>query len=332
MVDLQAVIRSNTSLSRVNGPHVALFVGATSGIGLGILKEFTRSSANPRVYIVARNAAVAASIVDELRRLNSSAIFEIIEKDVSLIKDAEKVAEYVKAKESSLDLLCMSVGFFSLDGRKVALDTTEGLEASLTTRFYSRIRITQLLLPLLNQSQSPHVLSILAGGKEGPIHEDDLGLDRPENFYVSSANTQTATMMTLALEHLASENPRISFVHAFPGLVATPLMTRISSGIRGVLIRYLVAPVLSFFVRSVSEAGQRGLFTATSARYSVDDGIVPLAGGLQKVERSKGGVFLIDENGEAPDNEKVLEDLRKRGVDKKVWDHTMEVFADVSSG
>jgi short-subunit dehydrogenase len=118
MVDLQTMISANNGLSRVKGPHVALFVGATSGIGLGILKEFTRHAVDPRIYFVARDATAAALIVEELRSVNAGAKFEIIEKNVSLIKDAEKVAEYVKDKESSLDLLIMSVGFFSLDGRK----------------------------------------------------------------------------------------------------------------------------------------------------------------------------------------------------------------------
>lgn len=207
-----------------------------------------------------------------------------------------------------------------------ALDTTEGLDASLTTRYYSRIRIAQLLLPLLNKSRSPHVVNILAGLKEGRVHEDDLALDNPKNFSVSSGNFHSATMMSLTLEHLASENPRISFVHAFPGLVATPLFNRISSGIRGVVLRYLVAPVVRLFAKDITEAGQRGLFTATSAQYSVDDSIVPLAGDVQKAKRSKGGIFIINEHGEAADNEKVLEDFRKRGVDKKIWDHTMKVF------
>lgn len=191
--------------------------------------------------------------------------------------------------------------------------------------------MAQLLLPLLNQSKSPHVLSILAGGQEGSLHEDDLGLENPKNFSVGSGNSHATTMMTFALEHLASENPRISFVHAFPGIVATPLFNRIAGGILGMVIRYVVAPVLKLFLRSVSEAGQRGLFLITSARYSVDDGIVPLAGDLQKSQRTEGGIFTIDQNGEAGDNAKVLEDFRKRGVDKKIWDHTMSVFDIVSS-
>lgn len=209
------------------------------------------------------------------------------------------------------------------------LDTNEGLDASMTTRYYSRTRITQLLLPLLNKSRSPRVVNILAGGKEGPIHEDDLSLDNPKNFSVSSSNFHSTTMLTLSMEHFASEYPRVSFAHQFPGLVATPLFYRISGGVRGVFLRYLVAPVVKLFARDIDEAGKRGLFTATSARYSVDDGVVPLTGGLQKAGRSKGGVFLVNENGDSVNNEKVLESYRKRGIDKRIWAHTQEVFSRI---
>lgn len=144
--------------------------------------------------------------------------------------------------------------------------------------------------PLLNESRSPRVVNLLAGGKESPIDEDDLSLNNPKNFSVRSSNFHSTTMLTLSMEHFASENPRISFAHQFPGLVATPLFYCISSGFRGMVFRHFVAPVVKLFARDIDEAGQRGLFTATSARYSVDDGVVPLAGRLQKAERSKGGV------------------------------------------
>lgn len=198
----------------------------------------------------------------------------------------------------------------------------------MTTRYYSRTRITELLLPLLNQSRSPHVVNVLGAGKEGPIIEDDLDLRKPKNFTVSSAMFHSATMLTLSLEHFAAENPRISFAHQFPGFVATPLINRMSSGFKGAVIRIL-APVARLFAMDIDEAGRRGLFTATSARYSVDNGIVPLDGGLQKAERTKGGVFLVNEHGDSINNEKVLADYRRRGVDKKIWEHTQGVFASI---
>ncbi|KAI1287720.1 short-chain dehydrogenase/reductase [Xylaria venustula] len=326
MVDIQTMIRSNGQLSSVERPSVALFVGATSGIGLGVLKEYTRLAVSPRIYIVARNPGAAAPIVDELRLLNPKGSFEIIDKNVSLIKDAEKVAGYVKAKESSLDLLFMSPGFVSLDGRQ---DTSEGFDASMTTRYYSRAIIAQHLIPLLNEAQNPRVVSILAGGKEGPVDADDLALNKPGKFSLASASYHSATMNTLTLERFASENPRISFVHAFPGLVNTPLLGRMKSGVLGALLRYTAVPVVRLLSRSVSDAGHWGLFLATSARYSVDHGVVPLTEGVQKATRTPGGIFLVDEKGETADNEKLLGPLRQQGLEKRVRAHTEEVFGGI---
>lgn len=358
MVNLKSVTASNSRLSSVRtGPYVALFVGATSGIGLETLKQFAQHAAEPRVYFVARSATKAAPIADELRRLNPRGTYEIIEKDVSLVKQATQVAEYVKAKESSLDLLFLSVGFFSLDGRQgkyyysqeiyntclaryevkfcmltnpIHVDTAEGLDASLATRYYSRARIMQLLLPLLNASQhSPRVVNILAGGREDSLREDDLALNKPQNFTVANGNAHSTTMLTLTLERFAAEAPRVSFVHQFPGLVATPLFNHISSGFTGFLMRHIAGPLMRLLLRGAGEAGKRSLFTATSARYSVDEGVVPVEGGVKKAERSQGGVFLLNENGESANSEKVLGDLRKRKVDEKVWIHTQEIFSAV---
>lgn len=348
-VNLQTVNESNARLASVQRPLVALFVGATSGIGRGAVEEFARQAVEPRVYLVARNAGAAGALVDGLRALNPRGRYEVIEQDVSLVRAAAAVAAYVQAREASLDLLFLSVGFVSLDGRqgasllpplrlyswaqltKPGLDTSEGLDASMTTRYYSRLRITEMLLPQLERAPSPHVVSILAGGQEGALREDDLALDR--HWSVAAASGHSTTMGTLALERLAAAHPRVSFVHAFPGLVATPLLGRLTGGaLAGPAIRYLVAPVLHLFARSAAEAGRRALFLATSPRYAVDGaGLLappPAAREEPRAARSRAGagVFLVNAQGASVDSEKVLAPLRERGVGQRVWEHTQAVF------
>ncbi len=199
----------------------------------------------------------------------------------------------------------------------------------MTTRYYSRIRATQLLLPLLDAAPSPHVVSVLAGGLEAAINEKDLSLSGPKAFSLAASNNHTTTMMTLSLEHLAREYPRVSFVHTFPGIVATPLLGKTSNNFfLGFILRRIMMPLMGLFAMSTTEAGARGLFYATSARYSVDGrGLVPLSEGVEAAKRTEGRVFLVDAKGESAENEKVLGDLRKRGVDNQIWEHTMEVFA-----
>lgn len=213
------------------------------------------------------------------------------------------------------------------------LDTLEGLEPSMTTRYYSRIRAVQLLLPLLNASPNPHVTNILAGGQEAPLIEDDLDLAKPGNFSFVQASKHSATMLTLMLERFASENPNISFVHAFPGLVATPTLTRGSRGLVAVLLKWIVSPIVNTFIAdSVTNAGAKALFYATNARYtvpSVDSLAAAIPEGLEKSRQTKVGIFLVDQNGEATGDEHLLDELRLK-ASESVWKHTTDVFERVT--
>jgi hypothetical protein len=203
----------------------------------------------------------------------------------------------------------------------------------MTTRYYSRTRAIQLLLPLLNASPNPHVTNILAGGQESPLIQDDLDLVKPGNFSFIQASKHSATMLTLMLEKFATENPKISFVHAYPGFVATPTLTRGTSGILAVFMRWIVSPILTtLFAESESDAGAKALLYLTNAAYTVPETeslAAPAPNGLAKVKRSNGGVFLLNQNGEASDNEKVLGELRT-GATELVWKHTTGVFDRVT--
>ncbi|GKU08246.1 unnamed protein product [Fusarium langsethiae] len=311
MVAIKTIKASNSTTLPQTLPEnlTAVFLGATSGIGRSTVKQLAIATdgKSPTIYIVGRSASAATSLIAELRQSNPSAAVEFIERDVSLVKEADAAMQQISKYEEKVDIL-----FMSFEGRK---ETKEKLEPSLTTRFYSRVRSIQTLLPLLNRSANPHVFNILAGGMEGPLVEDDLDLAKPGNYGVASSANQAATMLTLILERFAQENPKISFVHAFPGLTATPLLSRGSSGIIGFLLQWIVTPLGGLFFASPDDVAARALFYATNARYTVEEAessAVPVPQGLEKAKLSAGGVFLINEKSEAADNEKVLAGIREK--------------------
>ena len=323
MVAIQAVRKSNACIAELPPGLVALFLGATSGIGQSTLIQFASHAVRPRIYIVARPSSAITAMLDELRKRNHEGTYTVIRKDVSLVRETSDVVEFVKSRETKLDLLFESVGFISLSGRQ---ETVEGLDPSMTTRCYSRIWAVYGLLHLLNAAVSPRVVSILAGGQESKMNEEDLDLRKPGNYSVIAAAVHSATMLTLAFEHLARENPGISFVHAFPGAVATPLLSRGSTGLVRLLMTGVVHPLIKTFATSADEAGARALFYLANDRYSVKHNAILSADGLEKPMLSGGGIFLINEKSEIVDNEKVLVDYRVRGVDKDVWRHMIEIF------
>lgn len=321
MVSLQIVEQSNALIANLPKGLVAVFIGATSGIGQATLQNFAQHARSPRIYSVARPVTVASheTFLTSVRESSPTGTYNLITADVSLVAEVGKVVKAIKEKETKIDFLFLSPGFMPLEGRH---DTSEGLEPSMTTRYYSRVRAIQQLLPLLNSDDvaSPRIVSVLAGGMEGPLIEDDLDVRDPSNWDYWKASLHTASMSTLSLERFARENPRVSIVHVFPGAVATPLLARMAE--RGITLPNVTTP---------EESGARTVFLATNDRYAVKGGRVPTPEGLEAAKTTGGGIFLVGPEGEISDNEKVLAPYRERGLDEVVWKHTEAIFASAEA-
>jgi NADP-dependent 3-hydroxy acid dehydrogenase YdfG len=118
MVWLKDIRLSNDAFKASKKHVVALFVGGTSGIGKGTLIQLAKHAPAPTVYIVGRSKKSTTPLLEELKSLNPEAHFIFLETEVSLIKNVDAVCKEIRANETKLDLLCMSAGYLSLDGRK----------------------------------------------------------------------------------------------------------------------------------------------------------------------------------------------------------------------
>lgn len=111
MVDLSVIQVSNSSLATcLPAGMVAVFVGATSGIGEFTLKAFAQYTKSPKVYIVGRSQDAANRIISECKILNPSGQFIFIKSDVSLLKNVDDVCQQILAKENSINLLFQTQG------------------------------------------------------------------------------------------------------------------------------------------------------------------------------------------------------------------------------
>jgi hypothetical protein len=185
--------------------------------------------------------------------------------------------------------------------------------------YYCRMRFISNLLPLLSKSASPRVVTILAAGRETKINTDDLELSSESTYSLVNALNHTGTMTSLALSELAKENPGVSFIHKYPGVVNTGLFDGILAAwtgvwaILGTALRYTILPIWVQFLTSVDEAGERALYDATS-------------------EKFKGaGSYRLDQNDEPLKEVPVLSRYLEEGMDKKVWENTVGSFERVLS-
>jgi NADP-dependent 3-hydroxy acid dehydrogenase YdfG len=122
MVTLDIVQSSNSHISSsLPEKLVAVFVGATSGIGEITLKKFAKYTLKPRVYFIGRSQEAGERIEVQCREINPAGEFTFIKADVSLIRVIDSVCETIKAKEKSINILFLSSGVITFDRSSTSL-------------------------------------------------------------------------------------------------------------------------------------------------------------------------------------------------------------------
>ncbi|ETS76238.1 hypothetical protein PFICI_11625 [Pestalotiopsis fici W106-1] len=327
MVTITEIRTANTSLKSSRSGLTAVITGGTSGIGYGFVKALVSQTDSPKVYLVGRQEKLA-QVIGELETINSTGQYIGIQvKDLTLLADTEKAVNQILGQESKVDLLFMSQGYLSFASRD---ESGEGIDKITSIRHYSRTLLILRLLPLLNAAASPRVISVLAGSKEGVIFPNDLEFKDPKNYSLAKVGDATASYVSLTLEQIQAQNPKISFVHAFPGLTKSSLFRPESFGrALSFFINWVVMPITSRFLwQSVEEAGERFLYVASAPKFAApgagNDG--DLAVGSKGVKGS--GVYTINEKQEGVHN-KILDSLRSDGSDVKIFEHTLDTIKRV---
>lgn len=196
-------------------------------------------------------------------------------------------------------------------------------------RYYSRIRFIHNLMPLLESARSPRVVSVLAGGKEVDVQPDNLDLKKHFNFCQSTG--YPVTMTSLTFETLASKYPSVSFIHVFPGLVATPLLKNSMGSVLGSVMSFITKPMST----SPEEIGEWQTFLSTSPRFpaKVAGQDLPAESKVEIACASTGepggGSYILNHKGQDTTNESLMSQFRERGLADIIWKHTLEVFGQV---
>lgn len=194
------------------------------------------------------------------------------------------------------------------------------------------MRFIQNLLPLLESSSGPsRVVSIYGGGFEFSINTADL--DLKHNFSLLNAYKHSITMTSVGMEHLAHTHPKVSFIHAYPGLVGTNIYNNSFPWPISSFYNYAMWP---FFQVNLEESGERHLFHLSSARYPAKQGTatqgVPLGSEMGVATGTTGevgsGAYLLNWKGDVSPSNKILAQYREQGVPEQVWKHTEELLAE----
>ncbi|KAF2271059.1 hypothetical protein CC78DRAFT_10444 [Lojkania enalia] len=334
MVALSAVRTHNATLKSLSPGLVAVFVGGTSGIGFSTAREFVRNTDAPHIYLVGRNQIEASKIIDEFQQLNPSSQLNFIKSDVSLLRNVDEVCKEIKEKEDKVNLLFMTVGYLTLQGRQ---ETVEGLDRKFSLHYYARMRFVQNLAPLLttaannpdpkaNLSRVVSVLDSRLGRAVAPNFSD---LSLKDNFSLKNCAVHACSMMNFTLEHFAQQYPATSFIHAYPSGVRTGALRPMGPVVNNVL--KAVTVLLKPFMVDLKESGERHLYAATAPQFAPReakaDGKENVAKGMD--EEPGSGAYALNWNGEVFGESQKAAGLRAEGAEKRIWDHTEEVFRKI---
>lgn len=204
------------------------------------------------------------------------------------------------------------------------------------------MRAALQLLPLLREAtpRGGRVVSVLNPKLQKTIYTNDLPLNQPGNYGLSTAISHAAHMTSFFMEELARRNPgRLSLSHYFPGLVDTDLIK--NSPVPGwvsFIWLWILRPLSWWRFVQPDECGQRILFMASSTRYppregrdaTIDDAVAETATGSDGKVGS--GSYRVDWDGESFANTAALNTLHEEGIGQKIWDHTMSAFSVIEAG
>lgn len=327
MVSDKDIRASNALINGATAPRVAVFVGGTSGIGQLTVKALVATGTSVRIYLIGRQSSAERmrTFIEQLHTINPDAEVIWTEGQIALLADTKRICDVIKSKESRVDLLFLSAGYAPFGARN---ETSEGIEVTQSLEYYSRILFIQHLLPLLDRSEAPRVISVLGGGLErASLDLDDLDLKKPGNFGALKAQPQFLTMNTIALEKLANDAPNVTFIHSWPGWVNTGNARRGAepNSIMAWFVRLILEPIIGLFAINDDVSGQRYLFQSTSAAFGGRG--VPWNGkaGLNTLEKPENGLFLVNYKCDCTSNAKKVALLRELARDK-VWSHTQEIL------
>lgn len=318
---------SNALIDDETAPRISVFVGGTSGIGKLTIRALVATNASMRIYLVGRKTVKEpmSAFIGECNAVNSKAEIIWIEGEVSLLKETKRICDLIRSKESRINLIFLTTGYAPFGPRT---ETAEGLEIAQSLEYYTRMLFVLHLLPLLEAAEAPRVISVLAGALvKTSINLDDMDLKRPENFGGVSAQMQYGAMNTMFLEKLADENPNITFIHSWPGIVNTGNVRRSAdpNSFMGWVFWLIFEPIIYLIALSDEESGQRHLFQCTSALFGGRGISWTGKTGVNSMNEPANGLFLVNNKCDCTPNVKVMPILREKAREK-VWHHTQKTL------
>ena len=213
---------------RLEGRHIVI-TGANSGIGLASAVALAEAGAS--LTLVVRNAEKAVNTKDILFNETGRDDFHFEYCDLSLVNETERLIDRLLARSTAVDVLINNAGALFNDHRV----TSEGLENSFALLLLTPWRLTEGLLPLLqNHETKARVINVVSGG----MYAERLNMNRlnvgADGYRGARAYAQCKRALSVLTELWAErwQESNISVNAMHPGWSDTPGVQKSLPGFR----------------------------------------------------------------------------------------------------
>jgi dehydrogenase/reductase SDR family member 12 len=208
---------SASELRRVQG-KVVLVTGASSGLGLAAAEGFARLGAT--VWLVVRSPERGEQARVRIVERSGNGDVHVGVCDLSELESVRQFAGRFGGQASRLDVLVNNAGVMT-EARDVSPD---GIELTLATNVVGPFLLTNLLIPLLEESAPARVINVSSGGMyTQKLRVDDLQSERGEfegaKVYARSKRAQVI-LTEIWAEQFAGTRVVVHSMH--PGWSDTP--------------------------------------------------------------------------------------------------------------
>ncbi|XP_002660947.4 dehydrogenase/reductase SDR family member 12 [Danio rerio] len=193
-----------------------MITGANSGIGKATAMTIAKKGGT--VHIVCRNKEKAERAREEIVSASGNTMVFVHVLDLSESRKVWEFAEAFKKEHTSLNVLINNAGCM-VNQREI---NSDGLEKNFATNTLGVYILTKCLIPLLEKSRDPRVITVSSGGMlVQKLNPDDLQTERAQ-FDATMVYAQNKRQQVVMTEFWAKAYPKIHFSVMHPGWADTP--------------------------------------------------------------------------------------------------------------
>ncbi|HWW23592.1 MAG TPA: oxidoreductase [Edaphobacter sp.] len=238
-----------------------LITGANSGIGYHAALKLVRKGAE--VILACRNRQKGEIALDRLHTEAPNTYMELAMLDLASLDSVREFAAHELGKNRPLHVLINNAGVMAPPKR---LQTKDGFEIQFGTNVLGHFALTGLLLPALERSERPRVVTLASiAHKRGRLNFDDL---QSTNNYSPMGSYQQSKLADLMLafeldRRLRAASSPVMSIAAHPGVAQTNLFEAGDYSAVEKTLRKVVSHAIGIILNTDAEGALPTLYAAT---------------------------------------------------------------------